>query len=114
MPRKSPYIIELSDQERKTLEAQAHRYTLPDPDVVPVAGRIRGVAAMQRLAIGYRLFEASPSPVPGNGLPQSWRAFQTSWSRSGVQMRGQSTPSSSSHTRCTLNGRQCSKIGQRP
>jgi len=34
MPRKSPYIIELSDQERTVLEAQARRYTLPYRDVV--------------------------------------------------------------------------------
>ncbi len=33
MPRKSPYIIELSDQEREVLEAQACRYTLPYRDV---------------------------------------------------------------------------------
>src|SRR5215475_4739845 len=29
-----PIIIELSNQEHKILEAQAHRYTLPYPDVV--------------------------------------------------------------------------------
>ena len=34
MPRKSPYVIELSEQERKVLEAQARRYTLPYRDVV--------------------------------------------------------------------------------
>ena len=34
MPKKSPYIIELSDQEREILEAQARRYTLPYRDVV--------------------------------------------------------------------------------
>jgi transposase len=34
MPRKSPCVIELSEQERKVLEAQARRYTLPYRDVV--------------------------------------------------------------------------------
>lgn len=34
MPRKSPYIIELSTPEREILEAQARRYTLPYRDVV--------------------------------------------------------------------------------
>jgi transposase len=34
MPRKSPYVIELSEQEREVLEAQARRYTLPYRDVV--------------------------------------------------------------------------------
>ena len=34
MPRKSPYVIELSEQEREVLEAQSRRYTLPYRDVV--------------------------------------------------------------------------------
>ena len=34
MPRKSPYAIELSAQQRKLLEAQARRYTLPYRDVI--------------------------------------------------------------------------------
>jgi transposase len=34
MPRKSPYDIELSEQEREVLEAQARQYTLPYRDVV--------------------------------------------------------------------------------
>jgi transposase len=34
MPRKSPFTIELSDQERTVLEARARRYTLPYRDVV--------------------------------------------------------------------------------
>jgi transposase len=34
MPRKSPYVIELSEQEREVLEVQARRYTLPYRDVV--------------------------------------------------------------------------------
>jgi uncharacterized membrane protein len=34
VPRKSPYIIKLSKQERDVLEAQARRYTLPYRDVI--------------------------------------------------------------------------------
>jgi hypothetical protein len=34
MPRKSPYVIELSEQEREVLEVQARRYTLPYRDVL--------------------------------------------------------------------------------
>ena len=34
MPRKSPFVIELSEQEREVLEAQARRYTLPYRDVI--------------------------------------------------------------------------------
>ncbi len=43
---------------------------------------------------------------------QSWSASQTWRSRSAVQMRGWSMPSSSSQARCTLNGMVCSKIGK--
>ena len=41
-------------------------------------------------------------------------ASHTSRSRSTVQMRGWSIPSSSSHARWTLNGMVCSKIGKLP
>jgi len=34
MPRRSPYRIELTDQERRILEERARRYTLPYRDVV--------------------------------------------------------------------------------
>ena len=34
MPRRSPYRIELSDQERRVLEQRARRYTLAYRDVV--------------------------------------------------------------------------------
>jgi transposase len=34
VPRKGPYVIELSQQEREVLEAQARRYTLPYRDVI--------------------------------------------------------------------------------
>ena len=34
MPRRSPYTIELSEEERQILEARARKYTLPYRDVV--------------------------------------------------------------------------------
>jgi hypothetical protein len=34
LPRKSPFAIELSVEERRSLEAHARRYTLPYRDVV--------------------------------------------------------------------------------
>jgi transposase len=34
MPRKSPYRVELTDQERSTLEALARKYTSPYRDVI--------------------------------------------------------------------------------
>jgi transposase len=34
MPRKSPYALRLSREERRELEARARRYTLPYRDVV--------------------------------------------------------------------------------
>ncbi len=34
MPRRSPYRIELSEEERRALEARARKYTLPYRDVM--------------------------------------------------------------------------------
>lgn len=34
MPRQSPYAIELSDEQRRVLEARARKYTLPYREVV--------------------------------------------------------------------------------
>ncbi|HEX9122832.1 MAG TPA: helix-turn-helix domain-containing protein [Actinomycetota bacterium] len=33
MPRKSPYVLDLTDEERAVLEARARKYTLPYRDV---------------------------------------------------------------------------------
>ncbi len=52
-------------------------------------------------------------PAAGRGH-QAVSASQTARSRSTVQMRGWSIPSSSSQARCTLNGMVCSKIGKLP
>jgi len=55
MPRKSPYIIELSDQEREVLEAQACRYTLPYRDVVRAKIVLMAAAGLDNDQIGARL-----------------------------------------------------------
>ena len=34
MPRKSPYVVELTAEQRRELQAWTCRYTLPDRDVV--------------------------------------------------------------------------------
>ena len=34
MPRKSPYVLELTAEQRRELEARARRYTLPYRDVI--------------------------------------------------------------------------------
>ena len=33
MPRKSPYVLDLTDEERAVLEARARKYTLPYRDI---------------------------------------------------------------------------------
>src|SRR6266498_4000746 len=55
MPRKSPYIIELSGQEREVLEAQACRYTLPYRDVVRAKIVLMAAAGLDNDQIGARL-----------------------------------------------------------
>jgi hypothetical protein len=55
MPRKSPYIIELSDQEREVLEAQACRYTLPYRDVVRAKIVLMAAAGLDNDQIAARL-----------------------------------------------------------
>jgi Winged helix-turn helix len=55
MPRKSPYIIELSGQERQVLEAQACRYTLPYRDVVRAKIVLMAAAGFDNDQIAARL-----------------------------------------------------------
>ena len=83
---------------------------------VPDAFLARSVAIAGYLDQALRMAGAAdvdmgslPSPVS-----QPCSRAQTSWSRSAVQITGRSTPDSSSHSRETSNGRQCSKIGQCP
>ena len=56
MPRTSPYTIELTDEERRTLEARARKYTLPYREVVrALFSRFRWVIKMQRTVRSTRV-----------------------------------------------------------
>lgn len=55
MPRKSPFIILLSEQEREILEAQARRYTLPYRDVVRAKIVLMAADGLDNDEIGARL-----------------------------------------------------------
>jgi len=55
VPRKSPYIIELSEQERDLLEAQARRYTLPYRDVIQAKIVLMAAAGLDNDEIAARL-----------------------------------------------------------
>lgn len=55
MPRKSPYVIELSHEERSELEARARRYTLPYRDVVRAKIVLLAAAGLDNDEIATRL-----------------------------------------------------------
>jgi transposase len=55
MPRKSPFVIELSEQEREVLEAQARRYTLPYRDVIRAKIVLMAAAGLDNDEIAARL-----------------------------------------------------------
>lgn len=55
MPRKSPFAIELSGGELRTLEAQARRYTLPYRDVVRAKIVLMAAQGMDNDEIAWRL-----------------------------------------------------------
>lgn len=55
MPRKSPFSIELSGEELRTLEAQARRYTLPYRDVVRAKIVLMAAQGMDNDEIAWRL-----------------------------------------------------------
>jgi len=55
MPRKSPYTIKLSDEQRVVLEAQARRYTLPYRDVVRAKIVLLAAAGLGNDEIAARL-----------------------------------------------------------
>ncbi len=61
-----------------------------------------------------RVERPCPGPPAAGRGHQAVRASQTARSRSTVQMRGWSIPSSSSQARCTLKGMVCSKMGKLP
>jgi len=55
MPRKSPHVIELSEQEREILEAQARQYTLPYRDVVRAKMVLMAAGGLDNNEIASRL-----------------------------------------------------------
>jgi len=61
MPRTSPYVIRLSREERKVLEARSRHYTLPYRDVVRARIVLLAAAGLENQTIGERL--DMPRPV---------------------------------------------------
>lgn len=61
MPRQSPYIIRLSPEERRVLEARARHYTLPYRDVVRAKVVLLAAEGLENKEIGERL--DMPRPV---------------------------------------------------
>jgi transposase len=55
MPRKSQFVIELSEQEREVLEEQARRYTLPYRDVIRAKIVLMAAAGLNNDEIATRL-----------------------------------------------------------
>jgi len=55
MPRRSPYTIELSEEERQILEARARNYTWPDRDVVRAQMVLLAARGLRNDAIARRL-----------------------------------------------------------
>ena len=55
MPRKSPYIVTLSAEQRVELEARARRYTLPYRDVVRAKIVLMAAAGLDNDEIAARL-----------------------------------------------------------
>jgi len=55
VPRKSPYTIELSQQEHEILQAQARRYTLPYGEVVRAKIVLMAAAGLDNDQIAARL-----------------------------------------------------------
>ena len=55
MPRKSPYTLDLSAEQRVELEARARRYTLPYRDVVRAKIVLMAAAGMDNDEIAARL-----------------------------------------------------------
>lgn len=67
MPRQSPYVIRLSSEERRILEARARAYTLPYCDVVRAKLVLLAAEGLENKEIGERL--ELPRPVVSK-----WRA----------------------------------------
>jgi transposase len=55
MPRESPYIIDLSDDERSVLESMAAKYSSPYRDVIRAKIVLYAAQGLSNEAIGARL-----------------------------------------------------------
>jgi len=55
MPRKSPYTIKLTREEREILEQRSRRYTLPYRDVVRAKIILLAAEGLENRTIGERL-----------------------------------------------------------
>ena len=55
MPRRSPYTIELSEEQRQILAARARKYTLPYRDVVRAQMVLLAAAGLRNDEIARRL-----------------------------------------------------------
>lgn len=61
MPRKSPFAVILSPEERRTLEARVRQYTLPYRDVMRAKIVLLAAQGLENKEIGERL--DTPRPV---------------------------------------------------
>jgi hypothetical protein len=61
MPRKSPYVIDLTPEERHTLEARTRQYTLSYRDVIRAKIVLLAAQGLENKEIGERL--DMPRPV---------------------------------------------------
>lgn len=55
MPRKSPYVLELTSEQRQELEGRARRYTLPYREVVRAKIVLMAAAGLDNDEIAARL-----------------------------------------------------------
>jgi DNA-directed RNA polymerase specialized sigma24 family protein len=61
MPRQSPYLIRLSREERRILDARSRQYTLPYRDVVRAKIILLAAEGLENQEIGERL--DTPRPI---------------------------------------------------
>jgi len=69
VPRKSPYVIKLTDHERRELESRARRYTLPYREVMRAKIVLLAAKGLDNHEIAERLHnrrEPPPSGTPHN------------------------------------------------
>ncbi|MEO6445826.1 MAG: helix-turn-helix domain-containing protein [Gemmatimonadaceae bacterium] len=71
MPRKSPFVVRLSRQERQILEQRSRQYTLPYREVVRARIVLLAAQGLENTAIGERL--NLPRPVVSKWRQRFWR-----------------------------------------